>query len=680
VSLLLTALFTCQSTLAENLVEEQILVTASRLPESASMLPLSWSSVDAQDVAFTAAVHINEIMQRVPGAWIARGNGQESLPSLRSPVLTGAGSCGAFFMAADGISLRAPGFCNVNQLFDANSVQAGSIEVIKGPATALFGSNAMHGVINLISAAPSETLDHRASVEVGPHDYYRGKYRYGNTHGAHGVSVNINLTSDGGYKDDSGYDQQKATLRHDYAGSTWSISSVLDAANLDQDTAGYIQGFEAYKDEDLKDTNPFPDAYRDAWSVRLHSTASRLLDDSTTLVITPYFRDNSMEFLQHFLPWQSVEENGHRSFGLRLTANTVTPDFSWINGVDLEYTDAWLQETQDEPFSPNQPAGLHYDYQVDATVAALYSQLRMPLATNWELNGGMRYEYTEYDYNNRTTDGPACGPDATACRFYRPADRNDHFNEVSLNAGLAYAFSENHMGYLRVARGYRAPQATELYRLQAGQEEADLEPERIVSLEVGMRGNTAALHYSIALYSMEKDQVIFQDSDRQNISGAETSHRGVELSFDYRLGQNWVLDLQASVARHGYESATQLLGSSGNIKGNDIDTSPEVFGSARLHWDTTELLGRDSVAQLEWIYMDSYYIEPDNQHRYDGHSLLNLRFSSSLGKRLDASLRITNLLDEDYAERADFGFGNYRYFVGEPRGLYLQLDYRFGPG
>jgi len=42
------------------------------------------------------------------------------------------------------------------------------------------------------------------------------------------------------------------------------------------------------------------------------------------------------------------------------------------------------------------------------------------------------------------------------------------------------------------------------------------------------------------------------------------------------------------------------------------------------------------------------------------------------------NLRLTNLLDEDYAERADFGFGSYRYFVGQPRGAYLEISYQFG--
>ena len=211
-------LVTASGSAAQELTEEVVLVTATRIQEDAFSLPVAWSVIDASALALVQPVHINEIMQRVSGAWISRGNGQESLIALRSPVLTGPGSCGAFYTALDSISLRAPGFCNVNQLFDANFEQAGRIEVIKGPATALYGSNAMHGVINVLSAAPTDSLDHRLSVEGGPDDYYRGQYRYSHTLGRHGIAVSLNGSTDGGYKDDSGYDQQKMTLRHDYAG------------------------------------------------------------------------------------------------------------------------------------------------------------------------------------------------------------------------------------------------------------------------------------------------------------------------------------------------------------------------------------------------------------------------------------------------------------------------------
>ena len=233
--------------------------------------------------------------------------------------------------------------------------------------------------------------------------------------------------------------------------------------------------------------------------------------------------------------------------------------------------------------------------------------------------------------------------------------------------------------YGRVARGFRAPQTTELYRLQAGQEVADLDSEEIDNIEVGIRGGTDKLRYDLALFYMEKDEVIFQDADRQNVSGASTDHEGAEFSIDYQFSDAWYAGLDMTAARHRYTSRTNLIGSSGDIKGNDIDTAPRLFGSARLGWDLGSR-GIPALAELEWVYMDEYYLEPDNEREYEGHNLLNLRVRGNLTPRLQATLRVTNLLDEDYAERADFGFGSYRYFVGQPRGAYFELAYQFGAG
>ncbi len=316
---------------------------------------------------------------------------------------------------------------------------------------------------------------------------------------------------------------------------------------------------------------------------------------------------------------------------------------------------------------------MHYDYQVDATNAAVFSQ------TSWrngalELSAGLRLDYTGYDYDNRTGDGPACGPEATACRFYRPADRDDSFTNLSANAGASYTLGDDHVAYLRLASGFRAPQATELYRLQSGQRVADLDSEELNNIEIGMRGTLGGvLTYDTSLYHMEKDEVIFQDANRQNISGASTTHHGLELSLDYRFPDDWYLNGAATIARHRYDSRTNLIGSSGDIKGNDIDTAPRRFGSARLGWE----FNADSVAELEWVYLGSHYLDADNTAKYEGHSLFNLRVSSQFSPRWRGTLRLTNLLDEDYAERADFAFGNYRYFVGQPLGAYLEVGYAF---
>ncbi|MFB1037415.1 MAG: TonB-dependent receptor plug domain-containing protein, partial [Sinobacterium sp.] len=123
---------------------EQVTVTTSRTSQNIFDVAGNISWLDNEILRLIEQQHINQALVRIPGGWISRGNGQEHLTAIRSPVLTGAGGCGAFFIAQDGISLRAPGFCNVNQLFDANTEQASSLEVLRGPASTMYGSNAVH--------------------------------------------------------------------------------------------------------------------------------------------------------------------------------------------------------------------------------------------------------------------------------------------------------------------------------------------------------------------------------------------------------------------------------------------------------------------------------------------------------------------------------------------------------
>ena len=110
----------------------------------------------------------------------------------------------------------------------------------------------------------------------------------------------------------------------------------------------------------------------------------------------------------------------------------------------------------------------------------------------------------------------------------------------------------------------------------------------------------------------------------------------------------------------------KLIGSRGDILGNTIDTAPEHFGSARIGAETV-IANRFTKAELEFVWIDDYFVDPNNANTYEGHSLWNLRVDISASETLTASLAITNLANTRYAERADFGFGNFRYFVGEPR-------------
>ena len=99
---------------------EEIVVTATRQPSPALNTPLSLSSVNRDALLLLGSTHHSEALNRLPGVMIQRGSGQESLTAIRSPVLTGAGSCGAFLFLENSVPIRPTGFCNVNELFEVN--------------------------------------------------------------------------------------------------------------------------------------------------------------------------------------------------------------------------------------------------------------------------------------------------------------------------------------------------------------------------------------------------------------------------------------------------------------------------------------------------------------------------------------------------------------------------------
>ena len=131
----------------------------------------SLSALTADEIRSVAPKHPNEIFDHIPGAWVSSGSGQEHLTAIRSPVLTGSGACGAFMVLEDEIPTRPSGFCNVNQLFEVNVAQAKQILVLRGPGTVNYGSNALHGAIDVLTPGPSAKPFSAYAVEAGTDDY-----------------------------------------------------------------------------------------------------------------------------------------------------------------------------------------------------------------------------------------------------------------------------------------------------------------------------------------------------------------------------------------------------------------------------------------------------------------------------------------------------------------------------
>ncbi len=677
ISLMLAAALTSTAGVAvadDNVSLDEMVVTGTRSETPILEQAGNTGRVSEQEIELVRPDHISEIANRVSGVNIQEGNGQEHLTSIRSPVLTGGAGAGSFLYLEDGIPLRAAGFANVNGLFEVNYEQAGGIEIVRGPGSAFYGSNAVHGLVNVLSRAPSLELEREIDLSIGPNDLYTAKATVSDTVGNHGYRVNVLGTTDGGYASDSGYDQQKVTLRHDYFGDVDSFKTLFSYTNLNQETTPYIEGYQAYEDESLSRTNPDPAAYRDAKSYRLSTEWIRELSDSSRFTLTPYLRHTEMEFLMHFLPGQATEKNKHSSVGL-LSSYTkeLNGGHKLIFGTDFEYTEGELTEIQYNPAPPFGVfiPGVHYDYDVDATVIAPYIHTEWQVLEDTRVTAGLRYEYTRYDYSNNTATRTLAGSN----RYLRPDSDVDTFSNFSPKLGVVQQLTDDTAAFINYSRGTRAPQTTDLYRAQIEPSQTgSADSETIDSIEVGVRKVGDGLQYEVTAYHMKKRDYFFTDTENQNVPNGKTQHTGLELGVFYPFF-NDEFDIAANVAfaKHEYDFDKP---SSDIESGGYLVTAPKRIANVRLGWNATP----QTRAELEWEHMSEYYLNDANTFKYEGHDVFNLFVSHDVTADFTLYGRLKNVFNTEYAERADFGGGgggDYRYFVGEKRYLHVGASYRF---
>jgi outer membrane receptor protein involved in Fe transport len=639
---------------ADDPVLNEIVVTSHRREQPKLLHAGNIDLIDQSVLSRAQHQHIHELMSRVAGVWIVRGSGQEHQTAIRSPVLSGAGSCGGFLYLEDGIPVRPAGFCTVSQLVEVGSELASSIETIRGPGNALFGSNALHGVVNVLMPVPGASAVPHIALEAGANDFVRVRAAMPLEEQASWLATAV-YADDGGFRDDSGYRQGKVHVKRGWSLSDGNIIFGLSATNLQQDSAGFIFGKDAYKDPLMNRSNPTPDAFRDVRSQRLYTIYTRSFP-GFDLDVRPYLRHSDMRFMHHQVAGQPIEDNSQASAGFISALTFSEANHRTTVGFDLEWGVADVTQFQAAPAQgplrqrETRPAGMHYDYEVASVGGALYLQSDYRIGERLSLSGGVRLEYLQYDYRNRMLngntrdDGTACGFEG--CLYSRPADRKDDFTNLAPNIALSFSLSADTQLYASIGRGFRAPQTT-------------------------LRANRSGWSAEIALFYMHKRDSVFRDTDGFNVSGARSRHRGVELAADWQISDAWDLSANASYARHTYDF-TLVTGRGENFfAGRDVDTAPRILGSMELRFTPSERV-RFGV---QWTTIGKYFLDAENRFQYPGHALVHFRAGIELSPGLDLNLRLNNIADEAVADRADFGAGDYRYLPGRGREIFIEIRY-----
>jgi outer membrane receptor protein involved in Fe transport len=647
---------------------DNVVVTATRAGTELKDLAGNTEVLGRDAIDFALPQRPAELINRVPGLNIQQGSGEEHLTAIRSPVLNGGAGAGSFLYLEDGVPLRAAGWGNVNGLYEANAEQAGSIEVVRGPGSALYGSNAVHGLINFIPRDPAKSFEAMVDTSLGQYGLLRAGGTISDTIGATGLRFSAQEAHEQGWRQGTELNEQKMVGRSRWTGAQDSVETTLSGQYLDQRVGAYLTGTNAYQNRKASEANANQRAYRNAESIRLMSRWRHDLGDTTQLSVTPYVRYTEMDFMMHFTPQTPIQTNAHGSVGTQAAIyQTVGSRSSVILGLDSEYTSGWYKEIQTLPTlvqgTSTYSTGTHYDFAVDSTVFAPYLHSEWQILDHTRLVAGARGELTHYDYTNNA-------PSNTVGLYQRQASRSDDFATFTPKLGLVQDWAPWLASYVNLSRGARAPQITDVYALQSRQVAGQIKTESLDSLEIGLRGRIESVTFDLAVYDMRKKNYFYRSSNGLNVTNGRTEHRGLELGVASPLPLGFDVGASGSLALHtyGYSYLDTSAGATGIIasvhKGGLMPEAPRNQANLRLGYTAWE----GARAELEWIHMGRYTTDNAGTHSYGGHEVFNLRLSAKIDETLSLHGKVLNLFDRAYADRAAVSVvGVDQYFPGAPR-------------
>ncbi len=671
---------------------EQVIITATREARARDELPESVGVLDAQDISNIMPSHPAELLNRLAGVHINNMGGEGHMTAIRQPLTTG----GVYLFLEDGIPSRPTGFFNHNGLYEMDLTQADRVEVTRGPGSALYGSDAIGGMINSLTRTPGEERELGLTLEAGEHDWYRLLMSAsGAIHPRGRAGIQVNVTDNGGFRDAADYSRVSVTSRWDHDWSQVLTSrTVLAWSTIDQSGVSGLNQ-QDYRRNPTKNLFRGDIGYREVHALRLSSELAWQPADDRLWTLTLFARDNRMDLMPSWMLSYDPNEYTTEFATLGLLAkhrrSFDSLDLTWITGIDVDYSPSSYRERRitlvrdgDLLVGYSRTGRVNYDYDADQFTLSPYSQLEWQPVPRLRLSAGIRYDRFHIDYSdNLDPSVPEVGvfaPLPFPTRHFRPDDQKVRFDQWSPKLGLVYDLADNHNVYATWRHAFRAPTAGQLFRGGAVPDTTDLKPVTALSREAGLRGRLSAwLDYDLALYHMtiEDDIVsLIVDGTRKTLNSGETRHRGAELTLRAQWSPAWSASLAVSHSRQEYRDFSYICGSATcNFAGNDLPRAPDTMANATLARSGAD--GRWRL-ELEWEYLGSYYTDETNTRTYGGHQLLHLRGQYRLSDTLELYGRVHNLADRRHSTYTSnqVGSADLEYRPGQRRTATLGVRWR----
>lgn len=646
-------------------------VTASRERQRRTETSATIDALSGSEIARSKPSHPAELLNRIAGVHVSELSAEGHSTAIRQPLTTKP----MYLYLEDGVPTRATGFFNHNALYEVNVPQAGGIEVMKGPGTALYGSDAIGGIVNVLTrpAGPKPSLD--ASFEGGSQGYGRflgsGAFRTAKN----AVRADLNLTRSTGWRDLADYDRASGTVRWDtYSASGWTARTVATATSVDQHDVPTLNGalFDARSPVNLA-----PIATRGVRAARL-SSAIEKESDGTLWSVTPYLRHDVLDIVPS---WQlgydpQVWDTRNNSAGalLKVRRDVAPLHAQIIVGTDLDYSPgsftavqaklARVGGTNGAPVSaPSYARGVtQYDYDVAYRSASPYVQTQWTVTSKLRVDAGARYDLAGYAYTTHLAP-----VDTGTHRI--PASTSVSYAHLSPKLGLTYDVTPSLNVYASYRHGFRAPAQSQLFQQNSAVNTVGLRPVRANSIEGGVRGALGShVAYELDAYDMTIDDDIVTyvtpQNTREATNAGETRHRGVETSLGVQLAPSLRADVSYSRTSQRYVSWSPSATTS--YAGKVIEGAPRDLGDLLVTWAPSALRG--GRAAVEVVHVGEYAMDPANTHYYGGYRTATLMLDYPAFRNGSLFVRVNNVTNRNFAEVVTYdAFQKEQYQPGDPR-------------
>jgi iron complex outermembrane receptor protein len=712
--LLLTLLVMGQITVAQNNTKkdstkteelENVFVTANRSATLRKDTPAAVSKLTTKTINETKATSAYEIINKVPGVLMVNLGNEQHMMSIRQPMTTNA----YYLYLEDGLPIRPMGIFNHNALLEINQFNLQNIEVVKGPVSSLYGSEAVGGTINLISIKPPVNPEFKFGIQADQWGYKRIQAAGGATVGKVGFHIaGISSLQENGWMAYSDYKKDNLNIRIDYNinDKTRLISNTM-WGKYNSDMSGSVNEA-AFYNRTYKSTTDF--TYRKSDALRTRLTLEHDWNDNASSYITVYHRDNKMgQNPSYGIRWSptvkattatgEVNSNNFKSYG---AIGQHTQKFDFLNtkivgGALYDYSPvtywSYLLDLKANlnPGTPGKQTVDYYEilaerpdiklanYTADIFNTAGYAQLSFNPIEKLVVTAGARYDNLKVAYNNALDY-------STGTKIY---------DKPTFKAGINYNPTQFTGVYGNYSQGFAPPGITSIFRAKPGTGGTsgkpaefyyNLEPATFDNYEIGgwLALLEGKLNFDYAVYYMEgKNELLnvrLPDNSTDYRSVGETRHKGVEFGGNYKLSNQLNIRFGGTIAEHtfiNFKVSDNPADALQNLDGKEMPAAPRWSGNSEISYYPNWL--PKFRTSLEWQSVGNYYQDQINTVKYAGYDIFNFRAGYEW-KSLEIYGNLINLTDKLYAynvSRGNTTTSQPTYTAAAPRTFMIGLQYNF---